>query len=114
MTSTPRTQGLFNAERLAWMKPGACLLNLARGPIVDETAVAAALKQGHLGGYAADVMAEEPPPEQHPLLDPKLSSRVLFSPHIAWASRESRQRLVEEIAKNISAFRLGRKRNRVA
>ncbi len=110
---SPRTQGLIDARALAWMKPGAYLLNLARGPIVDEAAVASALARGRLAGYASDVLCQEPPPEGHPLLDPKLRDKVLLSPHIAWASRESRQRLVDEIAENIRSFWSGRRRNRL-
>jgi glycerate dehydrogenase len=110
---SPRTEGLIDAKALAWMKPDACLLNLARGPIVDEAAVARALLQGKLTGYATDVMTQEPPPWKHPLLDPRLNDKVLFSPHIAWASRESRQRLIDEIAANIVAFQSGTRRNRV-
>lgn len=110
---SPRTEGLINAKALARMKKGAYLLNLARGPIVDEEALVKALKTGKLGGYASDVMSQEPPSSKHPLFDPALASKVLISPHIAWASRESRQRLVDEIASNIAAFRLGRRRNRI-
>jgi glycerate dehydrogenase len=109
----PRTQGLIDAEKLEWMKPSACLLNLARGPIVDEGAVAETLRAGRLAAYASDVLSQEPPPEGHPLLAPALRDKVLLTPHIAWASRESRQRLVDEIALNIEAFRKGRRRNRV-
>jgi len=110
---SPRTEGMIDAKALAWMKPGAYLLNLARGPIVDEAAVARALLAGKLAGYATDVLGQEPPPADHPLFDPRLRDKVLFSPHIAWASRESRQRLVDEIAANIAAFRRGARRNRV-
>ena len=110
---TTRTQSLIDAEKLAWMKPGAYLLNLARGPIVEEAAVAQALRSGRLAGYGADVMSREPPPAEHPLLAPDLRDRVLLTPHVAWASRESRQRLVDEIAANIAAFKVGKKRNRV-
>ena len=110
---SPRTKEMIEAKTLAWMKPGACLLNLARGPIVDEVAVAQALRRGKLAAYAADVLTQEPPPLKHPLLHPSLKNKVLFTPHIAWASVESRQRLVEEITENIRAFRRGEKRNRM-
>lgn len=110
---TAQTQNLMDAEKLAWMKPGAYLLNLARGPIVDEAAVAEALRAGRLAGYGADVSSREPPPPDHPLLTPDLVDRVLLTPHIAWASRESRQRLIREVAANIAAFKAGKKRNRV-
>jgi glycerate dehydrogenase len=110
---TAETQSLIDAEKLSWMKPSAYLLNLARGPIVDEAALAAALRAGRLAGYGADVTAQEPIPPSSPLLVPELADKVLLTPHVAWASRESRQRLVDEIAANIAAFRIGKKRNRV-
>jgi glycerate dehydrogenase len=108
-----QTQGLIDAKALAQMKPGAGLLNLARGPIVVEAAVAKALRAGKLAGYASDVLTEEPPPKHHPLLAAGLRDKVLLTPHIAWASRESRQRLVNEIAENIRSFCRGRRRNRI-
>jgi Lactate dehydrogenase and related dehydrogenases len=110
---TDLTQGLFDEKNLRKMKARASLLNLARGPIVVSLDVARALKEGRIAGYATDVLETEPPPLDHPLLDPALKGRVLLTPHIAWASRESRQRMVEELAKNIAAFRRGKKRNRV-
>lgn len=110
---TPQTRGLINRERLALMKPGAYLLNLARGPVVVEAHVAQALERGRLSGYAADVTEQEPIPKAHPFLKKSLQDKVLLTPHVAWASRESRQRLVDEIGKNIEAFLKGRKRNRL-
>ncbi|MBI4411339.1 MAG: D-2-hydroxyacid dehydrogenase [Deltaproteobacteria bacterium] len=110
---TETTRHLINRRHLSWIKSSACLINLARGPVVDEEAVADALKNGHLAAYATDVMHQEPPPEDHPLFDDSLRNKVLFTPHIAWASRESRQRLVDEMGKNIQAFLEGRKRNRI-
>ena len=110
---TETTRQLMNRESLALMKPTAYLLNLARGPVVDENAVARALKANRLAGYATDVTRLEPPPEDHPLLHPSLRNKVLFTPHIAWASRESRQRLIDEMGENIEAFLAGRKRNRI-
>lgn len=110
---TPQTRHLIDAEKLRWMRPTAYLLNLARGPIVDEMAVAAALRAGKLAAYATDVMEREPPSADHPLFSPRLQGKVLFTPHIAWASRESRQRLIDEIAQNILSFLRGGKRNRI-
>jgi len=107
------THHLINERHLAEMKPGASLLNLARGPIVDEKAVAKALRKGKLAYYATDVLSHEPPPIRHPLLSKDLRDKVLMTPHVAWASRESRQRLIQEMALNIRAFRSGRRRNRV-
>ena len=110
---SPRTHGMIDAKALARMKPEAFLLNLARGPIVDEVAVARALRAGKLAGYASDVLSQEPPPPEHPLFAQELNGKVLLSPHIAWASTESRQRLVDEIAANIASFRRKVRRNRV-
>jgi glycerate dehydrogenase len=110
---SPQTYHLINQQKLRLMKPTAYLLNLARGPIVVEQEVARALKKGIIAGYASDVTEQEPPSLKHPLLDPAISDKVILTPHIAWASQESRQRMVEEIAKNIQAFKNGKKRNRV-
>ena len=110
---SPLTQGLINRERLKSMKPTAYLLNLARGPVVVERDVAWALEKKQIAGYATDVTEQEPIPRGHPFLKKSLQNKVLLSPHIAWASRESRQRLVNEIALNIAAFKKGRKRNRL-
>lgn len=110
---TPRTRGLINRKRLTKMKPAAYLLNLARGPVVVERDVVWALEKNRLAGYGADVTETEPLPKDHPFLKKSLAKKLLLTPHVAWASRESRQRLVDEIAKNIRAFRLGRRRNRV-
>ncbi len=110
---SPQTEQLINRNTLGWMKRGACLLNLSRGPVVDEAAVARALKSGSLAGYAADVLSREPPPKNHPLFAAAPRDKVLFTPHIAWASRESRQRLIDDIAKNIASFQRGKRRNRL-
>ncbi len=92
------TRGLFDAARIAAMKPGAILINTARGGIVDERAVAAALKSGHLGGAAIDVFAEEPlPPTPHFDGCPNL----LLTPHIAGVTRESNERVSFLIASRL-------------
>lgn len=109
---TAETRGLIGAGELARMKPGALLINTARGGVVDEPALAAALRSGHLGGAGIDVLSREPPPADHPLLAPDLPN-LIVTPHVAWASREARQRLVDEIAANLRAFSAGRPRNRV-
>lgn len=110
---TQETKHLIGKKELTLMKPTAALLNLARGPIVDEAAVAAALRQNRLAGFAADVLSVEPPPPTHPLLAHDLQDKVILTPHVAWASREARQKLVDEIADNVAAFFGGKKRNRV-
>lgn len=101
---TDDTRGLINAERLAWMKPGALLLNAGRGPLLDEQAVVDALERGHLGGLAADVLSEEPPPLNHPFLN---APRTVLTPHIGWAARAARQRLLDWTAESIEAFKKG-------
>ncbi len=110
---TPKTRGMMDFKKIKSMKPTAYLLNLARGPIVVETDVARALEKNLLAGYAADVTCQEPIPKGHPFLKKSLASKVLLTPHIAWASRESRQRLVNEIGANIAAFKMGKRRNRI-
>lgn len=110
---TAATRHLINGTTIRWMRPDAFLLNLSRGAVVSEEDVAQALLKGRLAGYATDVLSPEPPPQNHPLLDRRLREKILMTPHVAWASRESRQRLVDEIARNIRAFQNGRKRNRI-
>jgi len=86
------------------------LINCARGGVVDEAALADALSSGGLGGAGVDVLTTEPPTHGNPLLKPGIPNLIL-TPHIAWASVESRQRLVNEIARNIQAFFAGEERN---
>lgn len=94
------------------MKRDALLINTARGSIVDEAALTEALRERRLGGAGIDVLAVEPPRDGNPLLEPDVPN-LIVTPHTAWASRESRQRLVDEVAKNIETFLLGEERNRV-
>jgi len=107
------TRGLIGTRELALMKRDALLINTARGGIVDEGALVAALRAGRLGGAGVDVLAVEPPRADSPLLDDQ-PANLIVTPHVAWASRESRQRLLDEVAENIRAFAAGRERNRVA
>jgi glycerate dehydrogenase len=109
---TDATRGLVSLERLARMKPGAVLINTARGALVDTAALAEALKAGRLGGAGIDVLEHEPPPADHPLLASDIPN-LIVTPHIAWAARESRQRCLDELALNVLAFRSGERRNRV-
>ncbi len=106
------TRNLIGERELALMKPGALLINTARGGIVDEGALAEALRRGRLGGAGVDVLTREPPVAGNPLLEPGIPN-LIVTPHIAWASRESRQRLVDGVAANIRAFLAGEARNRV-
>lgn len=109
---TQQTQGLIGAPELALMQPHALLINTARGGIVDETALAQALREHRLGGAGVDVLSVEPPVNGNVLLAADIPN-LIVTPHIAWASREARQRLVDETVKNISAFLRGEARNRV-
>lgn len=99
---THETRGLVSAERLARMKPGALVLNTARGALVDEVALAEALKCGAVGGAGLDVLAQEPPPaKDHPLVD---APRCLITPHVAWTTLEARQRLMARVVDNVRQF----------
>jgi glycerate dehydrogenase len=106
------TRGLISRGRLARMKPDAVLINTARGALVDAAALAEALKAGRLGGAGIDVLEREPPPADHPLLDPSISNLIL-TPHVAWAAREARQRCLDELGLNVQSFLSGGRRNRV-
>lgn len=96
-----RTNGLVGAAELRMMKPSAVLLNLGRGGIVDESALAEAVDDGVIAGAALDVYVREPLPADSPLLHLKHPERFRFSPHTAWASREALRRLVSKVAENI-------------
>jgi glycerate dehydrogenase len=109
---TNATRGLISRERLASMKPDAVLINTARGALIDTKALAEALKSQKLGGAGIDVLEREPPPADHPLLDPSIPN-LIVTPHIAWAARESRQRCVDELALNVESFLSGGRRNRI-
>lgn len=114
---TPQTHHLIGAAELARMKPGAVLINTARGPLVDESALAVALRAGRIGGAGLDVLAEEPPrPGSSPLLadDLRDNPRLLVTPHVAWASRAAQTKLVTELIANLEAFVAGRARNVVS
>jgi glycerate dehydrogenase len=100
---TPATQHLLNRERLAQLKAGAVLINTARGGLIETEALIAALKSGQLLAAALDVLETEPPPAEHPLLQCRLPN-LLLTPHIGWASREARTRMVLKIAANIQNF----------
>jgi glycerate dehydrogenase len=106
------TRNLIGANELALMKSDAVLINTARGGIVDEQALADALRSGQIGGAAVDVLSQEPPVSGNPLLAADIPN-LIVTPHIAWASRESRQRLIHEIAINIRAWMRGEDRNRL-
>ena len=96
-----RTRNLLGYDELCRMKPTAILLNAGRGGIVNETALAQALDEGHLAGAGLDVFTVEPLPADSPLLSVAHPERLSLTPHTAWASREARERLVAKIAENI-------------
>jgi len=102
---TPETNQLINATRLATMKPSAFLINTARGGLVNETDLADALNNGRLAGAGLDVLSVEPPPPDNPLLRAR---NCLITPHIAWATRNARARLLQIAAANIRAWLAGR------
>lgn len=98
---TAETQHLMNAQTLSLMKPTAILINTGRGPLVDESAVAQALSDGRLRAYCADVLSVEPARADNPLLK---APRCYLTPHIAWASREARLRLIDIATRNLASF----------
>jgi glycerate dehydrogenase len=109
---TPATRNLIDTEELRKMQPHALLINTARGGLVNETALADALKSGSIAGAGFDVLSVEPPREGNPLLDLNLPNFIL-TPHIAWASREAMQTLADQLISNIEAFVEGRPQNLV-
>jgi glycerate dehydrogenase len=106
------TRHLIDADALARMKPTAFLVNTARGAVVDNAALAEALRQRIIGGAGIDVLEIEPPPLDHPLLADDIPNLIL-TPHSAWAGRQARQNVVDETVANIEAFLIGSSRNRV-
>lgn len=112
---SPHTKNLIDGRALALMKPSAFLINTARGALVDADALVEALREKRLAGAALDVLTQEPPPADHPLIKAaKELDNLLVTPHCAWTARETRQRLLDEVAENILAFTVRQDRNRVA
>jgi glycerate dehydrogenase len=107
---TVDTEHLINTETLKQMKSNAMLINTARGALVDDFALIHALSNNIIAYAALDVLNQEPPPKDHPLLMAKLSN-LKVTAHIAWASSEAQQRLIVLLGANIEAFKHGKKRN---
>ncbi len=105
---TPDTRGLIAARTLAIMKPTAFLINTARGPLIDEADLAAALDAGRIAGAGLDVLSVEPPPASNPLLTAR---NCVITPHVAWATRNARRRLIAVSAANLHSFVAGRPQN---
>ena len=110
---TPATHHMIGAAELGQMRPHALLINAARGGLVDEVALAWALKQGVIGGAGFDVLTVEPPRAGNPLLELDLPNFIL-TPHVAWASRDAMQLMADQLIDNIEAFICGAPQNRVA
>jgi glycerate dehydrogenase len=106
-----QTERLINRERLARMKPGSVLINTARGALIDEAALGAALRSGPLAAAYLDVLGQEPPPADHPLLG---LPNCWIPPHVAWASVEARERLMDIAVGNVRAFLAGAPRHVVS
>jgi glycerate dehydrogenase len=105
---TPQTHHLVNWERLLRMKPSAFLLNTSRGLLIDEQYLADALNSGRIAGAGLDVLSEEPPPADHILLKAR---NCIITPHLAWATRAARSRLMQIAIENIRAFLIGKPHN---
>jgi glycerate dehydrogenase len=99
------TRGLIGKAEFEMMRPSALLINTARGGLVDEAALANALRSGLIAGAGFDVLTKEPPRDGNPLLEPDLPNFIL-TPHVAWASREAMQTLADQLIDNIEAFKL--------
>jgi glycerate dehydrogenase len=107
------TRGLISRERIAMMKEDAILINVARGAVCDEEAIADAIIENRLGGVGIDVYSVEPFKADHPCAKIAGRDNVILTPHMAWGSYEARKRCCEEIALNIESFNEGGRRNRI-
>ena len=107
---TTDTHHLINHSTLSMMKSDAILINTARGAIIEPESLVSALRQGSIGGAGIDVLDSEPPPKNHPLLKNDIPN-LLVTPHNAWGTRESRQRLVNQMADNLKSWRDGSPKN---
>ena len=108
---TEKTREIMNLEAFRKMKKSAILVNVARGPVINDDDLYTALTEGWIAGAGLDVTGTEPMKETNPLSRIKDSNRLIITPHMAWASTEARNRVVEETYKNIEAFLQGEERN---
>ena len=107
------TRGLIDEDKISIMKKNVIIVNVARGAVTDEKAIADAIKNGKISGFGADVYSVEPFPQTHPFYEIKDFDNVCLTPHMAWGAFEARERCLGEIIKNITAFFSGDVRNRV-
>jgi glycerate dehydrogenase len=110
---TSETRGLIGEAEIAMMKDGVILVNMARGAVTDEAAVAEAVKSGKIGALGCDVYSVEPFPESHPFYPIRDRENVLLTPHMSWGAYEARARCLDEMILNMRAFFAGEERNRV-
>lgn len=101
---TPETRGLIGADEFRLMRRQPILINTARGPLIDDAALVAAMDEGLISGAAVDVLAAEPPPADHPLLPLLDRPNFMMTPHVAWASQQAMQRLADLLIENIETF----------
>ena len=110
---TDETRGMIGTRELSLMKPDAILVNMARGAVTDEAAIADAVREGRLAGFGCDVYAVEPFGEDHPFSMIRNHERVTLLPHMSWGAYEARARCLSEMIENIKAFSNGKTRNRI-
>jgi glycerate dehydrogenase len=110
---TEKTRGIISRDRIASMKSGAILINVARGAVTDEEALTEAIESGHLGGLGVDVYSREPFPTEHPFTRILDRQNVCLTPHMAWGAVEARNRCLSVIAENIESFYSGNTKNRI-
>ncbi|GAA3719784.1 D-2-hydroxyacid dehydrogenase [Oceanisphaera sediminis] len=110
---TPETRHLIGERELTLMKDDALLVNVGRGGLVDEAALLAALAQKRIGGAGVDVVSQEPPAPDNPLMQALQYPNFILTPHVAWASHNAMQRLADQLIDNIEAFAAGREQNRL-
>ncbi len=110
---TEETKGMISRPRIDSMKKGAILINVARGAVTDEAALAEAIENGYLGGLGIDVYSQEPLPADHPFVSIMNRPNVCLTPHMAWGAIEARNRCVSVIGENIAAYEAGERKNRI-